>query len=287
MTSSINSAGSASVSQECKFENENEHPWQLIDTDRYPILEPESDRYKVLISTCLEQMQRSGYCLLQEFVTAEALEALRRDSRELAPLAFHNTLVGNAYLTPDDESLDPSDVRRKQSTTALGAVAYDQIPESAALRRLYEWDGFMSFVGDALGHGPLHRYADPLGALNLAVMKEGDHLRWHFDQTDFVVTLLIQDCQGGGEYEVVPWTRNKMTENFEVVREIIDGQYEDVTTLDIQPGCLVLFMGRHSLHRVTPVEGDQDRLIALFGFDTKPGVVSSDHLRMIRYGRTG
>jgi len=263
------------------------NPAEMIDLDRYPITDRQSPKYLELIKFCNEEMKRTGYCLLQDFVTADALSALVKEAEELAPLAFHNTLVGNAYLTPEDESIEQGDPRRMMSTTALGAVAFDQFPNEALIRRLYMWDGLLEFVADALGYEKLHRYADPLGALNLAVMGEGDHLRWHFDQTDFVVSLLLKPSLGGGEYEVYPNTRSVSEESFSRVKGILNGNREGILTLDINPGCLVLFMGRNSLHRVTPVTGSVDRLIALFGYDEKPGVVSSDHLRMIRYGRTG
>ena len=48
-----------------------------------------------------------------------------------------------------------------------------------------------------LERGPIFRYADPFGALNLAVMGAGDQLQWHFDQTDFVVSLAIQSAESG------------------------------------------------------------------------------------------
>ncbi len=59
-------------------------------------------------------------------------------------------------------------------------------------------------VEDVLDRGPIYRYADPFGALNLAVMAEGDELQWHFDQTDFVVSLAVQAADAGGDFEVVP-----------------------------------------------------------------------------------
>ena len=37
--------------------------------------------------------------------------------------------------------------------------------------------------------------------MNLAVMIEGDELGWHFDQTDFVVSLAIQSSDDGGDFE--------------------------------------------------------------------------------------
>ena len=58
-----------------------------------------------------------------------------------------------------------------------------------------------------------------------------------------------------------------------------------VVTIENAPGSLVLFQGRYSLHRVKPIHGERSRWLALLGYDTKPGVMSSDHLRMMRYGR--
>ena len=54
------------------------------------------------------------------------------------------------------------------------------------------------------------------------------------------------------------------------------------------PGTLMLFEGRYSLHRVTPiVRADAARYVALFGYDTKPGTMSSELLKLVRYGRAG
>ena len=51
------------------------------------------------------------------------------------------------------------------------------------------------------------------------------------------------------------------------------------------PGTLLVFAGRHSLHRVSPISGPTSRLVALLGYDTKPGTMSSDLLKEVRYGR--
>ena len=61
----------------------------------------------------------------------------------------------------------------------------------------------------------------------------------------------------------------------------------DIITLDLAPGALALFEGRYSIHRVSPIAGSEPRLIALFGYDTKPGTMSSDLLKQRRYGRIG
>ena len=71
-----------------------------------------------------------------------------------------------------------------------------------------------------LERSPLYRYADPLGALNLAVMGDGDELHWHFDQTDFVVSLAIQSSDEGGDFE-----------NAKLIRTADDEHYDDVAAV--------------------------------------------------------
>jgi hypothetical protein len=259
---------------------------RIIDMDRYPIARKDSPEYIALVTKCREQLKELGACVLPGFINRKGVEVLAAEANELAPRAYHSTVTGNAYLTEIEKDWGKDDPRTITDTTSLGAVAYDQMPESAALRAIYEWDTLMEFLADALGKEKLFRYADPMGALNIAVMGDGDYLRWHFDQTDFVTSILLQSGEGGGEYEFVPMIRNKINENYQQVKAILQGSREGVITLEIEPGSLVLFEGRNSLHRVTRVTGKTLRLIALLGFDTKPGTQSSEYLRKIRYGRT-
>jgi hypothetical protein len=47
----------------------------------------------------------------------------------------------------------------------------------------------------------------------------------------------------------------------------------------------MLFEGRRSLHRVSPVRGPRPRHVALLAYDTRPGTDSSLLLKRVRYGR--
>jgi len=166
-------------------------------------------------------------------------------------------------------------------------MAYDLIPGDSPLRALYEWDPLMDFIGEVLEHRPLHRFADPLGALNLAVMNEGDVQGWHYDSTDFVVSLAIQGSRSGGLFECASRIRSESDENYEDVARVLRGEArERVEVFPMVPGTLMIFQGRHSLHRVSPVEGDVPRYVALLAYDTKPGTNSSPLLKLVRYGRT-
>ena len=116
-------------------------------------------------------------------------------------------------------------------------------------------------------------------------MTDGDQLQWHFDQTDFVVSLAIQDADIGGDFEVAPRIRSADDEHYDDVARVLGGERSDVVTLPMTPGTLLVFAGRGSLHRVSPIGGPTPRLVGLFGYDTKPGTMSSDLLKEVRYGR--
>jgi hypothetical protein len=164
-------------------------------------------------------------------------------------------------------------------------VAYDLFPAGSALRALYEDDSVLAFVAAVLGRSPLYRYGDPFGALNLAVMGNGDQLGWHFDMTDFVVSLAIRSSDVGGEFEMVSRIRSTDDPATDAIAAVLAGDRSGVETLPMLPGTLVVFEGRWSMHRVVPIAGDTDRLVALLAYDTEPGTDSTERLKLVRYGR--
>jgi hypothetical protein len=257
----------------------------LIDFARHPVHDLEGEG-GALAERCRRGLEATGACLLDGFVRPEGVARMAAEGMRVAPQAWRTSSRGTAYLAAPDESFPERHPKRRLQSTSVGAVAYDLIPAGDAIRAVYEWDGLMDWLALAIGRERVYRYADPLGALNVAVMEAGEHLLWHFDQTDFVVSILLQDCARGGDFEYVPHIRSPERPNYEGIERLLDGARDGVVTLDVKPGTMALFMGRFSIHRVTPVEGATPRLIALLGYDTQPGVMSSDHLKLRRYGRT-
>lgn len=260
-------------------------PADLVDLARYPLDRPQGPGYAAAVAAARAGILAGGYAELGGFVPAGAMGLLRADALALAPLAWRSSRRGTAYLTAPDESLPEDHPRRWDGPVSVGAVAYDLFPARSPLRALYEWEPMRRFVEDVLDRGPIYRYADECGALNLAVMVDGDQLQWHFDMTDFVVSLAIQDADAGGDFEVAPRVRSAADERYDAVKAVLDGDRSAVTTLAMHPGTLLVFEGRHSLHRVSRVAGPAARWVALLGYDTKPGTRGSDRLRKARYGR--
>jgi hypothetical protein len=232
------------------------------------------------------QMAATGACEIPGFVCADALPAFIEDARRLESVGHRSGGLGTVYLGFPDESFPLDHPQQWLGNYSLDAVAYDLFPADSPTRRLYEWPQLTRFVAAILGLDVVYPYADPLGALNLAVMTDGDELQWHFDQTDFVVSLAIQDADEGGEFEVAPQIRTGDDEHYDDVARVLAGERERVVTLPMTPGTLLIFAGRYSIHRVSPIAGETSRLVALLGYDTKPGTMSSELLKEVRYGRT-
>ncbi len=260
---------------------------QLVDLERYPLLSPGSARFAAVIEDARADIARMGAAELPGFLTASGLALALHDARSLAKLAYRSGGMGTAYLELPDASWPADHPRKHFERYDVGVVAYDQFPGESPFRRLYEAQALMDFVGAVLERGPLFRYADPFGALNLAVMRDGDRLQWHFDQTDFVISLALEDCEEGGDFEVAPKIRSREDERYTEVGRVLRGESDAVVHLPMQPGTLLIFEGRNSVHRVSALRGPTERLVALLAYDTKPGTVSSPVLRMARYGRAG
>ena len=259
----------------------------LVDLERYPLHALDSERGVAVVAAARADIARMGAAELPGFLTKRGLETALADARSLAKLAYRSGGMGTAYLELPDASWPADHPRKYFERYDVGVVAYDQFPDESPIRRLYESQPLMDFVARVLERGKLFHYADPFGALNLAVMRDGDQLQWHFDQTDFVISLALQDCEEGGDFEVAPKIRSSGDECYGEMGRVLRGESEKVVRLPMQSGTLLIFEGRNSVHRVSRLCGATDRLVALLAYDTKPGTVSSPVLRMARYGRAG
>jgi hypothetical protein len=261
-------------------------PAALVDVARYPITELESAEGARLIAHCHKQLDRHGALSLPGFIRSEMVEPMAVEARALAPLAFEYGEDHTCYFAPADESFPPDHPRRRTLYTRKGGVAADRIGDGTLLNGLYRWDGLMTFAAAALGEQTLYRHADTMAALNINVFETGQGLNWHFDRTDFSVTLSLQAPDGGGTFEYSPMLRRPGHENFEGVSRTLDGARKGLRRLTFPPGTLAMFRGHYSLHRVTPVRGPRARLAAVLSYVREPNVTFTPYAQKLFYGRT-
>ncbi len=260
-------------------------PARLIDLERYPVTRV--DACAPVLAGLRRSLAERGVAILPGFLRPDAVEAIARETEALVATAHRQDAWGTPYLVLPDLALPEDHPRRAIVHSVTWVIAYDLIPRDSALRALYEWNPLMEFVGEVVERRPLHRFADPLGALNLTAMTEGDVQGWHYDSTDFVVSIAIQKSQRGGEFECARQIRSADDENYAEVARVLRGEApERVETYPFEPGTMMIFEGRNSLHRVSPIHGDRPRFVALLAYDTRPDADSSEILKLARYGRT-
>ena len=92
----------------------------------------------------------------------------------------------------------------------------------------------------------------------------------------------------GGHFEYVQNVRqaDKGEMGFDVTRQIVDGE-RPVKRLSLGAGDLCLFRGINALHRVSPVEDDSTRQLAVLAYNSQPGISLSDTAQKTFYGRIG
>ena len=259
----------------------------IVDLERYPIHDLSNIAGNELLQRCRQDMQKSGVCLLPGLLTPTAIDSIAAEANESLPKAFfcHNT--HNAYLKDDDPSFPEDHPRRRRLKTDVGSIAYDHLPQAGVLCRLYQWDPLTKFIGQVLGYDEFYRGEDPLGAMSINVFEPGGGHSWHFDESHFTVTIMVQPAEQGGVFEYVPDIRTPDDDNYDTVEQILEGNHPGVLPLPFEAGTLSIFAGRNTLHRVTTVIGARHRLVPVLTYDTKPGSINSDEVRMLFWGRTG
>ena len=255
---------------------------EIINFEKYPV-----DQREGFGTQCKRQLDETGSLLLPGFITDQAVGALKAEALEHADLAYFCKQTHTAYLSAPDPEYDASHPRNRQVESSKGCITDDQIPIESPLRVLYNNGIFRGFLCHVLDEGQLFRYADPLSSLNVNYFRDGQELGWHFDNSSFSVTLMIQAPEQGGEFEYIPKFRNHETGdmNFDHVGEALDGKVDSLQ-LDLSAGTLALFRGRNSLHRVTPVSGKTDRIQVVMAYNSEPGIALTEQARLTFYGRT-
>lgn len=256
----------------------------LIDLDRYPLDRPNSRDWVDLVKDCKMKLARDGLFNLPGFVHRDAVA---KAAGELIPVlednAFTHARRHNIYFKKEIEGLPAHHPVLAEFETSNRTICADQM-DGAAVIRLYEWGPFAQFVAAVVGKSDLFTMEDPLARVNVMAYSEGQALNWHFDRSEFTTTLLLQAPRAGGEFEYDQDLRSDADANYDGVADLLEGRRTPVRMV-LEPGTLNIFKGKNTAHRVTPVMGDLDRIIAVFSYYERPGVQFTDEERIGFYGR--
>jgi hypothetical protein len=259
----------------------------LVDLDRFPLHDADSPPWIALVDQVKAQLSDDGCATLPGFLTPDALTEVADEIAKIAehvPIRSHQSTV---YARADLEAgLDINDPRRVPLTWNTGHVTRDMIPPYSLAHRLYASGQFKAFIAAIVDRERVFEYADPLAGLVATILPPGGRYPWHYDTNEFVVTIMTQQPDAGGEFQYHQNLRSPGDENLDGLGAVLSGEPAELERKILaQPGDLQLFLGRYSLHQVTEVEGNTDRHVVVLSYADRPGVIGPvDRTRSV-YGR--
>ena len=197
-----------------------------------------------------------GVTTLPGLVTKEALKEAIQEVEEKMERSYTMQTNHNIYLSKEDwDNMREKDhAANRRLDTKVAALACDQIKENSPLKILFKSDAFLSFVQHVLGVPILYRNVDPIGAVfvniyqalfiifeqmfELFSLKDGYLHNWHFDESHWSTTLMLQQPEQGGHFQYTKPFRNEENEEetYEVAEKVLTGDMDHINTLEFQPG---------------------------------------------------
>ncbi len=257
----------------------------IIDLEAYPLDQPESNAYVTLVERCRADLESGGMFNLSGFLKPEALQ---KSVCEVTPVLEKDSFLHhrrhNIFFKDEVPGLTADHPAMREFDSINHTVCADQI-EGSVLKKIYEYEAFVQFLADTMGKLCLYPMNDPLARFNVMATREGEALNWHFDQSEYTTTIMLQASNEGGELEYCPELRTQDDPNFEGVVRLVKGDSSRNKIVTLTPGTLNVFRGVNTPHRVTTVGGERERIMAIFAYYEQPGVTFTDDMRVGFYGR--
>lgn len=257
----------------------------IVDLQTYPIDRPDSPAYKALVTDARARLAREGMIELPGFLRPEALAAtVDIAAPRMETDSFRHARRHTIYFRDAVEGLSPDHPALNKVETVNHTLCADQITDTPVLA-LHAAAPFARFLADVMDKPALYPMEDNLARVNIQASRQGEALNWHFDRSEFTTTILLQAPEQGGELEYRRDLRTADDPNYDGVASVLRGEDPEVRKARLSPGALNVFKGVNTLHRVVPVSGPTERLVAIFAFFDRPGVTMTDTDKTGFYGR--
>jgi hypothetical protein len=259
----------------------------ILDLDRYPLDKPGTSEWTKLVDRCKSELAKDGMFNLEGLVHPTALQ---KTVAEIQPvmdtLSFVHKRSHNIYFRKEIPELSADHPALQKVDTINHTICADQISQSTVMY-IYEWAPFIHFLSTVMDKPALYPMRDALARVNVMAYRDGETLNWHFDRSEFTTTLLLQAPEQGGDFVYRTDLRTETDPNYDGVAKLLQGQDDQVKTLKLSAGTLNVFRGKNTAHKVSTVHGNKERLIAVFSYFDRPGVMFTKEDQVGFYGRTG
>ena len=258
----------------------------LLDLETYPIDRPGTPAFEALVTTCRAGLASAGMFELPGFMrSGKVAEAVANATPAMETDSFCHRRSHNIYFRDEVEGLAPDHPALTKVETVNHTLCADQLAGNPVID-LYDWPPFAAFLAATMSRPAIYPMEDPIARVNVQSSRDGEALNWHFDRSEFTTTILLQSPDEGGELEYRKDLRSADDPNFDGVAAVLRGTDPLVSKAKLKTGALNVFRGVNTLHRVVPVKGKIDRMVAIFAFFDRPGVTMTAKDQLGFYGRS-
>ena len=164
----------------------------MFDSDIKSILgEKYNDSFFEQGSSLSNVLHKEGILVFDSFISPIGLIKLQNEAAELKPNSFKSSSEYNVYVSDYDDKFPSESPRNRIMSTTKKCIPNDLIPDNSVLQKIYDSKIIRSFFKDLLNKNELYPYSDPLSSININYYDKGDALGWHFDNSDFTITLPV------------------------------------------------------------------------------------------------
>ena len=134
-------------------------------------------------------LKTKGILVFKDFISKTILNEMVIEANLLKSKSFQSTSNYNVYVKPQDLAYPTDSARNRIMNTTKKCVPNDLISDKSFLMKIYNSSKIQRFFCSILGVKHLYPYADKLSSVNINYYEPGDALDWHFDNSDFTITL--------------------------------------------------------------------------------------------------
>jgi len=260
-----------------------------INYSKYPIDQFENDvdgKYNYLLQNSIKQINCDGFVSLPSFLLPDAVDKLTSCILKLEEdgVGFYSTDSHNVFLDADDQSdamspLHPRRIQLDSSKLIINASDLLLAKEAQApnLDELFmSQRSVLNFISSVM-QTKLYPSTDPYGKFYANIFREGDGLNYHFDRSEYSISLILQPSEEGGEFQFLPNSRtivegwDEMILDIDDIAEAVAPHSLEMKRPKLAAGDLYLFRGQNSLHRVSEITKGK-RINIILTFNTEPDV---------------
>ena len=158
-------------------------PQDIVDTERYPIHDIESEAATRLVARCRKALDDKALCYLPDFIQPQAVKRMVDETTLLAAKAPYydepRYVYGHDARAGDWPEGHPKTVVH---ANRYRQVLSHQISNDGLIRQLYLWPVLTEFIRRSLGVETLYRSQCPHLGLTLQIAGEGDTNGWHYER---------------------------------------------------------------------------------------------------------